>query len=178
MRSHDPATCPVPLTDLRHVVVTHVGFDGRARRGELVVHADVAADVVSVFETLYASRFPIERMLLVDEYGGDDNRSMAANNTSAYNCRRVAGQQNWSDHAYGRAVDINPVQNPYIVGSEVRPPAAAAFAQVDRSSDAPALPGVIREGDVVLQVFERLGWEWGGDFSDPDYQHFSAPAQP
>lgn len=178
MRSHDPATCPVPLTELRHVVVTHVGFDGRARRGELVVHADVAADVVSAFETLYTSRFPIERMLLVDEYGGDDNRSMAANNTSAYNCRRVAGQQNWSNHAYGRAIDINPVQNPYIVGDEVRPPAAAAFAEVDRRPGAPAQPGVIREGDVVLQVFERLGWEWGGDFSDPDYQHFSAPEEP
>lgn len=178
MRSHDPGVCPVPALDLRHVVVTHVGFDGRARRGELVVHADVAADVVEVFAALYSARFPIERMLLVDEYGGDDDRSMAANNTSAYNCRRVAGQANWSAHAYGRAIDINPVQNPYVVGTEVRPPAAAPFVAVDRSSGAPAPPGVIRDGDIVRQAFERIGWEWGGDFADPDYQHFSAPEEP
>ncbi|MBB5786145.1 CapA family protein [Jiangella mangrovi] len=178
MQSHDPATCPVPLTDLRHLVVTHVGFDGRARRGELVVHADVAEDVVGVFQALYESRFPIERMLLVDEYGGDDDLSMANNNTSGYNCRRVAGQQHWSDHAFGRAIDINPVQNPYVVGGEVRPPAAAPFAVVDRSGSTPALPGVITDGDIVRQAFERAGWEWGGDFSDPDYQHFSAPAGP
>lgn len=173
MRSHDPATCPVPLTDLRHVVLTHVGFDGRARRGELVVHADVAADVVDVFAALYAARFPIERMLLVDEYGGDDDASMAANNTSGYNCRRVAGQSSWSNHAYGRAIDINPVQNPYVIGDEVRPPAAAEFLGIDRTG-APLLPGVI--GELVRGEFERIGWEWGGLFSDPDYQHFSAPA--
>ncbi|WP_157987718.1 CapA family protein [Jiangella endophytica] len=175
MRSHDPATCPVPLTDLRLLVVTHVGFDGRARRGELVVHADVAADVVDVFAALYAARFPIERMLLVDEYGGDDDRSMAANNTSGYNCRRVAGQTTWSNHAYGRAIDINPVQNPYVVGGDVRPAAALPFLDVDRGPDAAALPGVIRDGDVVRREFERIGWTWGGQFSDPDYQHFSAP---
>lgn len=176
MRSHDPATCPVPLTDLRHLVVTHVGFDGRARRGELVVHADVAADVVGVFEALYAARFPIERMLLIDEYGGDDNRSMAANNTSGYNCRRVAGQSNWSSHAYGRAIDINPVQNPYVVGGDVRPAAAQPYLDVDRTEGAPSIPGVIRDGDVVRQEFDRIGWEWGGLFSEPDFQHFSAPA--
>ncbi|RIQ21369.1 CapA family protein [Jiangella rhizosphaerae] len=175
MRSHDPAVCPVPLTDLRHVAVTHVGFDGRARRGELVVHADVAADVVDVFAALYAARFPIERMLLVDEFGGDDDASMAANNTSGYNCRRVAGQSHWSNHAYGRAIDINPVQNPYVVDGEARPPAALPFLDVDRTADAPPVPGVIRDGDVVRQAFERIGWEWGGLFSDPDYQHFSAP---
>ncbi|TDD71019.1 hypothetical protein E1262_07790 [Jiangella aurantiaca] len=175
MRSHDPATCPVPLTDLRHVVVTHVGFDGRARRGELVVHADVAADVVGVFAALYAARFPIERMLLIDEYGGDDNASMAANNTSGYNCRRVAGQSNWSNHAFGRAIDINPVQNPYVVDGEVRPPTALPFLNVDRTEGAPSVPGVIRDGDIVRREFERIGWEWGGLFSDPDYQHFSAP---
>jgi poly-gamma-glutamate capsule biosynthesis protein CapA/YwtB (metallophosphatase superfamily) len=176
--SHDAATCPVPLTDLRHLVVTHVGFDGRARRGELIVHADVAADVVDVFAALYSARFPIERMLLVDEYGGDDNASMANNNTSGYNCRRVAGQADWSDHAYGRAIDINPVQNPYVLDGVVLPAAAAPFRNVDRGSDAPDVPGVIRDGDVVRQAFDRIGWQWGGLFSDPDFQHFSAPDAP
>ena len=178
MRSHDPETCPVPLADLRHLVVTHVGFDGRARRGELVVHADVAADVVDVFAALYADRFPIERMLLVDEYGGDDDRSMAANNTSGYNCRRVAGQPRWSDHAYGRAIDINPVQNPYVVGNDVRPPAGRRFLHVDRGAGSRPQPGVIRDGDVVRREFARLGWAWGGLYADPDFQHFSAPGIP
>ncbi len=178
MRNHDPATCPVSLADLRHLVVTHVGFDGRARHGELVVHADVAADVVDVFAALYADRFPIERMLLVDEYGGDDDRSMAVNNTSGYNCRRVAGQSSWSVHAYGLAIDINPVQNPYVVGGDVRPPAAGPFLGVDRTEDAPSLPGVIRDGDVVRREFDRLGWEWGGLYSDPDFQHFGTPDSP
>lgn len=175
MHSHDPATCPVPLTDLRHLVVTYVGFDGRAHLGELVVHRELADDVVDVFAALYAERFPIERMQLIDEYGGDDNLSMAANNTSAYNCRLVAGQSHWSDHAYGRAIDINPVQNPYVVGGDVRPPAAAPFVDVDRSEGSQAVPGVIREGDVVRREFDRLGWRWGGFYSEPDFQHFSAP---
>ena len=139
-----------------------------------MVHADVASDVADVFAALYADRFPIERMLLVDEYG-DDDRSMAANNTSGYNCRRVAGQSAWSDHAYGRAIDINPVQNPYVVGGDVRPPAARPFLDVDRTEDARPQPGVIRDGDVVRREFDRLGWEWGGLYSDPDFQHFSAP---
>jgi hypothetical protein len=178
MRSHDSTTCPVALADLRHIVVTHVGFDGRAHRGELVVHAEVASDVVDVFSALYADRFPIERMLLIDEYGGGDDRSMASNNTSGYNCRRVAGQSTWSDHAYGRAIDINPVQNPYVVGADVRPPAGRRFVSVDRSEDARSAAGVIRDGDVVRREFDRLGWQWGGRYPDPDFQHFSAPDEP
>lgn len=175
MRSHDDAVCPVPLADLRHLTVTHVGFDGQAHRGELVVNADVADDVVDVFAALYAERFPIQRMLLIDEYGGDDDRSMAANNTSGYNCRRVAGSDSWSNHAYGRAVDINPVQNPYVVGGVARPPSAGPFVGVDRSEAAAVEPGVIRENDVVRREFERIGWEWGGFYPEPDFQHFSAP---
>ena len=178
MRGHDSETCPVPLADLRHVVVTHVGFDGRAHRGELVVHSDVASDMVDVFAALYADRFPIRRMLLIDEYRGDDDRSMAGNNTSGYNCRRVAGQSTWSDHAYGRAIDINPVQNPYVVGDDIRPAAGRRFVSADRTEDGRSRPGVIREGDVVRRAFDRLGWEWGGLYPDPDFQHFSAPDEP
>lgn len=176
------AACPVPLADLRHLSLSYVGFDGRAHRGVMIVNADVAADVVGVFADLYDARFPIQRMRLVDAYGGDDNRSMAANNTSAYNCRLVAGSGSFSEHAYGRAIDINPVQNPYVVGTDVRPRAARPFVSVDRSAGGRgtavgrgAQAGVIREGDVVSRAFARLGWTWGGDYSDPDFQHFSAP---
>ncbi|CAB4717591.1 MAG: hypothetical protein F2667_09335 [Actinobacteria bacterium] len=175
MTSHDPATCPVPLADLRHLTLSYVGFDGRSYRGQLVVAAEVASDVLSVFAALYESRFPIQRMRLIDAYDGDDELSMAANNTSAYNCRTVAGTDRWSDHAYGRAIDINPLQNPYVVGETVLPRAGRAFVSVDRTRGARTPAGVIHEGDVAHRAFERLGWSWGGFYTDPDYQHFSAP---
>lgn len=174
MRTYDTEACPVPLADLRHLTVTHLGFDGQAHHGELVVNADVADDVVDVFSALYAERFPIERMLLIDDYAGNDNLSMADNNSSGFNCRRVDDTSSWSDHAYGRAIDINPVQNPYVVGTDVRPPAAKPFLSADRSEGAAPQAGVIQDGDVVLREFERIGWEWGGLYPEPDYQHFSA----
>jgi len=161
--------CPVPLSDLRYVVVDFWGFDGLEHRGELVVHADWADNIASVFGELFVARFPIERMVLVDDYDGDDNRSMAANNTSAFNCRFVAGTTRWSEHAYGRAIDINPVQNPYLTGSIVQPPAGTAY--LDRSLDE---PGMIHAGDAVVTAFVGIGWGWGGDWTtSKDYQHFS-----
>ncbi|NYG55984.1 CapA family protein [Nocardioides perillae] len=173
--SHDPATCPTPLRDLRLLTMSYVDFAGRARTGEMVVHREVARDVVSVFADLYAARWPLRRMVLVDEYAGSDDRSMAADNTSGYNCRRVAGQTSWSDHAYGKAVDLNPVENPYVTPGGVLPPAGRRFVDVDRSPGARVPRGVIRRGDVVTRAFARIGWEWGGAWAAPDYQHFSAP---
>jgi poly-gamma-glutamate synthesis protein (capsule biosynthesis protein) len=169
-----PAGCPVAPADLRLVRVTRLGFDGRAHPGELVVHADHAADLVTVFERLYAARWPVARMRPIEEYDGDDDRSMAANNTSAYNCRTVAGTDRWSDHAYGAAVDLNPVQNPDLTTGPARPPAGRPFAHVDRSPGARTAPGVVRADDVVVRAFAAIGWEWGGDWSAPDYQHFAA----
>jgi hypothetical protein len=162
--------CPVPLSDLRLVLVSFVGYDGDPHIGELVVHADVANDVVAVFRTLFAARFSIERMELVDVYGGSDDASMAANNTSAFNCRFATGSDRWSQHAYGRAIDVNPLVNPYVSGSYVAPPGGAPY--VDRTVDA---PGMVRAGDVVVRAFASIGWGWGGDYSSvKDYQHFSA----
>ncbi|MBA4609571.1 CapA family protein [Aeromicrobium sp. Marseille-Q0843] len=173
--SHDPAMCPVPMDSLRYLRVTHVGFDGRAREGELAVHADHADDLLTVFRELYEARWPIERMRLVSDYGGDDEASMAANNTSGFNCRRGLGQPNWSRHAFGDAVDLNPVQNPYVTSGQVLPDAGAPFAGVDRSPGAETAPGVIHDGDVVVNAFERIGWTWGGRWPEPDFQHFAAP---
>ena len=163
--------CPVPLGDLRLLTIGHWGFDGKVRSGELVVHRDVADEVVRVFGVLFGARFPIERMELVDVYAGDDDRSMAANNTSAFNCRRSSGDAaEWSEHAYGRAVDINPVLNPYVSSSGVEPPAGRRY--LDRSAD---VPGLIRRDGVVVQAFEAIGWPWGGEWSSAkDYQHFSS----
>jgi len=134
--SHRPG-CPVPLRDLRHLRLTYIDFNDEVHRGSMVVHEAVADDVVDVFRSLYRARFPVQRMRLVDTYGGDDDRSMAANNTSGYNCRRVAGSADLSDHAYGRAIDINPVQNPYVTSDDVRPPAGRRFVSVGRD---PVLP--------------------------------------
>ncbi len=160
--------CPVPLRDLRYLRVSFVRFDGTAGYGRLVVHEDQARAVVGVFRSLYDQRFPIRRMRLVDAYRGSDAASMAANNTSAFNCRRVTGGTSWSEHSYGRAIDLNPVQNPYVSGSTVQPPAGAAY--VDRS---PLRKGMVTRA--VRSAFTSVGWSWGGSWTTKkDYQHFSA----
>jgi D-alanyl-D-alanine carboxypeptidase len=163
--------CPVSLEDLRLLTLDHWGFDGAEHRGELVVRADHAEAVVGVFRTLFEARFSIERMERVDAFGGDDDATMAANNTSAFNCREVVGRPGvWSQHAFGLAIDINPLVNPYVLApDDVRPPAGVAY--LDRTQDA---VGLIRGGDVVVSAFSAIGWEWGGTWDMPDYQHFSA----
>ncbi len=160
--------CPVDPDDLRTVELDHVGPTGEHRRGRLVVHRDVTADIAAVFAELYAARFPIASMVPIADHGGDDDASMAAGNTSAFNCRTVTGGSVWSRHAYGRAVDLNPIQNPYVNGDAVLPPAGTDH--VDRSRYHPAM---IRRGDVVTRAFADRGWRWGGDFTSlADYQHF------
>ena len=173
--SHDPSRCPVELADLRLLSVRYVGFDGQAHIGQLIVHRRHAQDLIGVFRELYEARFPIRRMRLVDAYGGDDDRSMAADNTSAYNCRTVAGQSTFSAHAYGAAVDINPVENPYVTADGILPPAGQRFVDVDRTAKATAARGVIVTDDVVVRAFARIGWKWGGVWNEADYQHFSSP---
>ena len=172
--SHHPG-CPIALTDLRYLQMTYVGFDGTAHTGEMVVHEKYAAAVVALFHRLYYARWPIRRMRLVDDYRGDDERSMAANNTSGYNCRPIAGREAWSDHAYGAAIDINPVQNPYITSAGIHPGSAARFAAIPRTSTSLVPAGAIQEGDIVLRAFAQIGWAWGGYFANhTDYQHFYA----
>ena len=158
--------CPVELADLRYVTVTHHGFgSGEVSQGELVVHADVAEGVASVFRILFEAGYPVRSMRLVDDFGASDDASMAADNTSAFNCRAITGGTEWSQHAYGRAIDVNPVENPYVLGSSVGPRAGREFV---------SRPGVIQPGDAVVQAFESIGWAWGGEWSSPvDYQHFS-----
>jgi hypothetical protein len=164
------AGCPVSLDELRLVSLDYWGYDGAEKQGELVVHADHAGAIADVFQGLFESRFPIERMQLVDAYGGDDFASTADNNTAAFNCRSVVGQPGtWSEHAYGRAIDVNPLVNPYLGEPRVNDPRLAPY--LDRSLEA---PGMIRAGDAVVGAFAAVGWTWGGTWSTPDYQHFSA----
>lgn len=161
--------CPVGPTRLRMIRLRHWDFGGRSRVGILVVNTSEVRDVVAVFRRLYAARFPIRRMLGVEVYRGSDDRSMAADNTSGFNCRRVPGTPSWSEHAYGRAIDVNTVENPYVHGGLVEPPAGRAY--LDRSR---RRRGMAVEGSVLVRAFEAVGWHWGGRWrSSKDYQHFS-----
>jgi D-alanyl-D-alanine carboxypeptidase len=162
--------CPVHLRDLRVITASHWGFDGRVRTGRLIVHEDVTAELLGVLRRLYAARFPIRRMMPVDAYGGSDFRSIEADNTSAFNCRSVEGTTRWSEHAYGRAVDVNPIENPYVTGGRTSHPASVPY--LDRSR---RRPGMAFAGGVLVAAFRAIGWGWGGDWSSvKDYQHFSA----
>ena len=150
--------------------VTHLGFDGDAHLGHLVVHRRWADEILAIFRRLYRNDFPVRRVRLVDRYGADDRASMRHDNTSAFNCRFVAGTTTWSQHAYGRAIDLNPVENPYVDGSRVRPLRGRRY--LDRTD---VRPGMVVRGDVVVRAFRRIGWGWGGTWSSAkDYQHFSA----
>jgi poly-gamma-glutamate synthesis protein (capsule biosynthesis protein) len=162
--------CPVGFSDLRLIRLTYWGFDREAHRGLLVVHSKWSDEIVTVFRRIYRERFAIRRVRLVDRYGGDDRASMRADNTSAFNCRYVAGTSRWSQHAYGRAIDVNPVENPYVDGSHVSPRRGRRYA--DRSRER---RGMIFKRDEVWRAFRRIGWEWGGTWaSAQDYQHFSS----
>jgi hypothetical protein len=160
--------CPIGPSQLRLLRLSYWGFDGKARVGSLVVRDRVADDVVSVFRRLYTARFPIRRLRKVDAYRGSDDASMAADNTSGFNCRFVLGTRRWSQHAYGEAIDVNPVENPYVQGSRVRPPEGRRY--LDRSR---VRPGVAVAGGVLVTAFAAVGWQWGGRWGTPDYQHFS-----
>ena len=161
--------CPVALHDLRLLTLSHWGFDGRSRTGRLIVHRDVARELVQVFRDLYAARFPIRRMIPVDAYGGSDFRSIEADNTSAFNCRFVEGTTRWSNHAYGRAIDVNPIENPYVSGGSTSHPASRPY--LDRAR---RRPGMAYEGGALVRAFDRIGWGWGGRWTSvKDYQHFS-----
>ncbi len=165
--------CPVGLGELRLLRMSYFGFDREVHDGKLVVREQQARKVLRVFKRLYEARFPIRRMRLIEAYDGSDAQSMRANNTSAFNCRYVGGTTKWSEHAYGRAVDINPVQNPYVNGSTVQP--AAGEAYLDRSDVRKGM--IVRPGPVV-RAFTAVEWRWGGDWQSPkDYQHFSRTGQ-
>src|SRR5439155_22526257 len=165
---------PVGPAQLRRVTVPYGGCDGSRHSGALVVNVAVAARVASIFEHLYRSRFPIRRMRPIAAYGGSDDRSMAADNTSAFNCRYAvaAGPKHWSVHAYGEAIDVNPVEDPYLEDGKVLPPAGRRY--VDRAA---VRPGMAVAGGRLVAAFAAAGWQWGGrSTASPDWQHFSATA--
>ncbi|MEZ0355363.1 M15 family metallopeptidase [Mycobacterium sp. SA01] len=162
--------CPVAPDELRRVELDYVGLDGRDHRGVLVVHRDVVAEVIAIFADLHRQRYPIAKMRMPQDYpGAVDELSMEDNNTSAFNCRPMPGSTTWSLHAYGRAIDLNPLFNPYLDRNGDLEPATAGGYLDRRRTD----PGILHADDVAVRAFTDRGWAWGGDWRNPvDYQHF------
>ncbi|MCB0881404.1 MAG: M15 family metallopeptidase [Thermoleophilia bacterium] len=161
--------CPVPLERLRRVVITYRTFGGRARRGIVVVNADIARRTLGAFRRLYADGVPLRRVVPIEAYGGEDFRSIEADNTSAFNCRAATGSSRWSQHAYGRAIDVNPIENPYVSGGRTSHPASVPY--LDRAR---VRPGMAVEGGPLVRAFDAAGLQWGGRWAGTkDYQHFS-----
>jgi hypothetical protein len=162
--------CPVALARLRYLRIAYYGFDRRVHTGQMIANRSAVRPLRRAFASLYRGRFPIRRMRLVDHYGGSDYRSIEADNTSAFNCRRATGQSRWSEHAYGRAVDVNPIENPYVANGRTTHRASRRYLRRSRHRR-----GMAYAGGALVRAFKRVGWGWGGAWSNPtDYQHFSA----
>lgn len=162
----------IPYSELRYIRVLHTDFEGQTRIGELIVNKKIAQDVVDIFRDLYDISYPIEKMLLIDEYDADDIKSMEDNNTSAFNFRYIEGTKKRSVHSDGLAIDINPLYNPYVRTKDgksgVLPENAAEYA--DRTKDNIYY---IKKDDPCYKAFTSRGFTWGGEWkSKKDYQHF------
>jgi hypothetical protein len=163
--------CPVGLAQLRYMRVAYWGFDRRAHLGEMVANASATTALRRAFATLFAAKFPIRGMRLVDRYGGSDYASIRADNTSAFNCRDATGTAHWSQHAFGLAVDIDPIENPYVYANGTTTHAASR-PYLERSR---VRPGMAVARGTLVRAFDAVGWGWGGRWPLPtDYQHFSA----
>lgn len=163
--------CPVPLSDLRNLRVAYHTFDGDVTIGAVVVHKSTVKDMADAFRIWYNAGFPFESIKPVREFKGSDPASMAANNTSAFNCRKVVGaSKSWSNHAYGKALDVNPIHNPYILRGKVLPPAGSKYTKRK-----PVRPGMLTAQDPAVKMLMARGWRWGGQFGNPDYQHVDVP---
>jgi hypothetical protein len=164
--------CPVSLGQLRYLRIRYWGFAYRPHLGEMVVNASAVGAVKKAFATLFAKRFPIRRMSLVDKYGASDYVSIQADNTSAFNCRNVTGGSGWSEHAYGLAIDINPIENPYVYANGT----TAHAASKPYLNRADVREGMAEPHNALVRAFDAVGWGWGGRWHPPptDYQHFSA----
>jgi hypothetical protein len=168
-RSTWQPACPVALEDLRYVTVSFWGFDGGHHTGELLAHSTVADDLVSVFARLHEARFPLEEVRVTHPDELDAHPTGDGNNSGAFVCRPSVGSSSWSEHAHGKAIDLNPFHNPYLRGDVVVPELASAY--LDRGH---VRPGMIVDGDVVVRAFADVGWSWGGHWrSAKDWMHFS-----
>ncbi len=158
---------------LRYLQVLHCDNEGNSIVGEIVCNMSISEDLLQIFTELYKSNYPIERMLLIDRYGSDDEASMRDNNTSCFNQRSITAGGRVSKHSYGLAVDINPKYNPYYKlkasgKANIKPQSSADY--LNRNAD---FPYKIFKGDLCYRLFKQHGFQWGGDWaSGKDYQHF------
>jgi len=170
------SNCPVKIEDLRYLKIPYYGFDNKTHMGEMIVYKSVANEVVAIFKSLKEAKYPIYQMKLASYYKGSDDESMRHNNTSAFNCRLMTGNRTkWSKHSYGKAIDINPIQNPYVKGKKVLPKEGAKYIGLNRShlSSQADDRAIIIKGDKIIRDFKKYGWIWGGSWhSLKDYQHF------
>lgn len=164
-----PADAIIPLRELRLLRIKYYGFDGKVKTGDMIAHKTVARELLDIFEELFAAKYPIEKISLIDYYDANDEKSMSDNNTAAFGWRRITGGKSISYHALGLAVDINPLYNPYVKGDLVKPAAGAAY--LDRAKPAKGL--IAGPSDPAVLAFKKRGWNWGGDWKTlKDYQHF------
>jgi hypothetical protein len=162
--------CPVALDQLRYLRIAYWDFTHRPQLGEMVVKASAVRAVQGAFARLFAARFPIRRMRLVDRYGGSDYASIEADNTSSFNCRDATGSSRWSEHAYGLAIDVDPIENPYVYANGTTSHAASR-PFLNRHD---VRPGMAEPGGTLVRAFAAVGWGWGGRWPLPtDFQHFS-----
>jgi len=158
------------LDQLRYLRIAYWDFEHRPHLGEMVVNASAVRDGQGAFARLFAARFPIRRMRLVDRYGGSDYASIEADNTSSFNCRNATGSSRWSEHAYGLAIDIDPIENPYVYANGTTSHAASR-PFLDRHD---VRPGMAEPRGTLVRAFGAVGWGWGGRWPLPtDFQHFS-----
>jgi len=167
--------CPVSLENLRYLKLTYKDFNGKSKMGEIVVHKDVAPEVKKIFSELYTIGYPIRKMKLVSDYKGSDWQSIEADNTSAFNCRKATGSKKWSKHSYGKAIDLNSIENPYISRSgHISHKASQQYRKRVHKNNSADNQAVLLKHDKAVKIFKKYGWKWGGDWSGvKDYQHFS-----
>lgn len=167
--------CPVPLENLRYLRMTYKDFKGTDMKGELIVHKDVSIEVTEIFEALYDADYPIHKMRLVSDYKGNDWQSIEADNTSAFNCRKATGSKKWSKHSYGKAIDINPIENPYISRKGyISHKESLVYKKRVHKNETYADKAILLKNDDAVKIFKKHGWKWGGDWpAVKDYQHFS-----
>lgn len=169
-RSTWKPNCPVKPDQLRYLTMSFRGFDARAHTGEMLVNAAVAQTVLGIFKRLFAAGFPIEEMRITTAAELKLPPTGDGNNTNAFVCRQIRGQTEWSAHAYGLAIDLNPFNNPSVKGDLVLPELASSYLDRDWMRS-----GMVRDGGVAVTAFESAGWKWGGRWSSPvDFMHFSA----
>ena len=164
--------CTTPREDLCYLKVLHYNKEGEELEGELICHKDIADDLLAIFRELHRAKYPIERMVLIDEFDADDEASMRANNTSAFNFRPASGMRRLSKHSTGMAIDINPLYNPLVKHREGRTRVypSTGTPYIDRTQD---FPYKIVKGDLCYRLFKQYGFSWGGDWRrSKDYQHF------